>query len=83
MMGIFAWLAGTRFGRWAAMIGAAVALLAGAVLLGWSKRGQHEADKALKGYRDTRRRMDDADDLGDDPAAARRWLSERGRGGDL
>jgi len=83
MTGIFAWLAGTRIGRWAAIVGAAVALLAGAVLLGWSKRGQVEAGKALKGYRDTRRRMDDADDLGDDPAAARRWLSERGRRSDL
>jgi len=78
------WFLATRMGRWAAMIGAGVALLAGAVLLGWTKRGQHEADRALRGYRDTRRRMDEVDEnMGDDPAAARRWLSDRGRDGDL
>jgi len=84
MTAVFAWMAGTRIGRWVAMIGAALALLTGAVLIGWSKRGQAEAGKALEGYKATRERMDDADDFGDDADLGRRWLHERGkRDGDL
>ena len=30
-------------------------------------------------YTDTRKRMDEADIVGDDPDAARRWLSERAK----
>ena len=78
------WFLTTRIGRWLAMIGAALAMLAGAVLVGWSKRGQAEAGKALEGYKATRERMDDADDFGNDADAGRRWLRERGkRDGDL
>ena len=71
------WFLTTRVGRWISMIAAFAALLVGAVFFGWSKRGQHEATKALKGYKETRERMDDAEDLGDDPHAADRWLHER------
>lgn len=73
------WFLSTRIGRFLAGIGAALAALAGAVLFGWRKRGQAEAGKVLKGYKDTRERMDEADDFGNDPDAARRWLSERGK----
>lgn len=72
------WLLTTRIGRWLAMIGGAVALLAGAVLVGWTKRGQHEAEKALKGYKKTRKRVDDEDYLDGDIGAIRDRLRERG-----
>lgn len=73
------WILTTRLGRWLAMIGGAIALLAGAVLVGWTKRGQHEAGKALKGYRDTRKRVDDEDYLDGDIGAIRDRLRERGK----
>ena len=68
------WFLTTRLGR-----GVAAALLTGAVLFGWLKRGQHEATKALKSYKRTRKEMDDVPDFGNDPAAADRLLRERQR----
>ena len=68
-------------------LGAAAAVLLG--LLGAWVAGKREArqearSEALRGYVDTRKRMDEADSLGDDPELARRWLSERAKsGGDL
>ena len=45
---------------------------------------QQAAERAARDYQDTRRRMDDADIVGDDPAVARDWLRERAkRPGDL
>lgn len=68
----------TRLYRWLAMIGGVLALLAGAVLFGWTKRGQVESVKALEGYKQTRKEMDDADPLiATDPDNARAWLRER------
>ena len=58
-------------------------------LLGIYAKGRADSTAQAKAadaaaYVDTRRRMDDADILGDDPAAARRWLHERRQsGGDL
>lgn len=68
-------------------LGAAVAVLLG--LLGAWLAGKREArsearSEALRGYVDTRKRIDEADDLGDDVELARRWLRERAKsGGDL
>ena len=76
---MIALIAGTRIGRWLAMIGAALALLAGAVFVGWSKRGQAEAEKALKGYKNTRKEIDREDYLGDDIGVIRDRLRERGK----
>lgn len=70
------WFLSTRIGRWLSMIGAFLALLVAAVAVGWTRRGQAEANKALKGYQDKRKAMDDADVFGNDPDAARRWLRE-------
>jgi len=75
---VFAWLAGTRIGRWIAMVGAALALLAGAVLIGWSKRGQAEAGKAADAYIKTRKRVDDEDYLDGDLGLVRDRLRDRG-----
>ena len=63
-------------------LGAALGWLAagGAVwLMAWRGRGQKaKLDKANE-YTDTRKRIDEADIVGDDPDAARRWLSERAK----
>lgn len=41
------------------------------------KASQNKADRDnLEAYKDTRKEMDDAE-IGNDPDAARRWLSER------
>lgn len=76
---MIAWIMGTRIGRWVAMIGGALALLAAAVFAGWSKRGQYEAEKALEGYKKTREDVDDEDYLDDDVDAARERLRSRGK----
>jgi hypothetical protein len=58
-----------------ALIGAAVGLYA-------KGRGDAKAKTALRAaeaYAKTRKEMDDADTLGNDPDAARRWLHERGQ----
>lgn len=69
-----------RVWRWLSMVGVLLALLAGAVLFGWSKRGQVEAVKGLEGYKQTRKDMDDADPfIANDPDNARAWLRERAK----
>lgn len=59
-------------------LGAIVAFLA---VWGLAKRQarQETALQAAERYAKTRKRMDDADTLGNDPDAARRWLHERGK----
>lgn len=44
----------------------------------WLVRADAKKDAAAAQYIDTRKRMDEADIVGDDPDLARRWLSERG-----
>lgn len=54
-------------------------------LLGVYLRGKHNGRvkatrEVMENYAKTRKRMDDAEsDIGDDPAAAKRWLRERGK----
>ena len=54
-------------------------------LLGVYLRGRHNGKvkatrEVMENYAKTRKRMDDAEnDIGDDPAAAKRWLRERGQ----
>ena len=63
-------------------LGAALgAILAAVVAWFAGRRAARQAaqDEAVKDYRETRRRMDDASDLGDDPDVLREWLRERGR----
>jgi hypothetical protein len=58
-----------------ALIGAALGLYA-------KGRGDAKAKTALQAaerYAKTRKEMDDADVVGSDPDAARRWLHERGQ----
>jgi len=55
---------------------ALVALMAGVAAYVWRLRGRQERLNDLEGYRETRDRMDEVN-LGDDPAAAERWLRER------
>jgi hypothetical protein len=58
-----------------ALIGAALGIYA-------KGRGDAKAKTALQAaeaYAKTRKEMDDADTLGNDPDAARRWLHERGQ----
>lgn len=44
------------------------------------REGRQRADTAaLKDYQKTRKRIDEADIVGDDPDAARRWLHERSK----
>lgn len=67
------------------LITAAAAGLTGfvALLVGrWTgkREGASRAESdALKDHIETRNRMDDADTVGDNPDAARRWLSERSK----
>jgi len=72
--------------EWAVVFGGFVAAVA-AIWFGGRKSARADINaKAAKDYVDTRRRIDDAMDEihGDDPAAARRFLHERGqRPGDL
>lgn len=60
--------------------------LAGLILLvvgyAWKTFRDRARLKRLEGYRDTRKRMDEAE-FGDDPAAAKRWLRERKHRRDL
>jgi len=69
-------------GEWLGWIaGAVVALVAAvAVWLSGRRSGDVRAENmGLRDYKATRERMDDADDLGNDPDAATRWLRERGK----
>ena len=79
MMTALKWIMGTRLGKWVAMICAVLAMLAGAVLVGWTKRGQVEAGKALEGYKATRKAVDDEDYLDGDLGLVRDRLRERGK----
>ena len=61
----------------AAIVAVVAAFFAGTMR---GKRGERSKQDAA--YRDTRKRMDDAEiDFGNDPDAARRWLRERGKSG--
>ena len=74
------WLLNTRFGRWLAAIGGALAILAAAVFAGWSKRGQKETARKAQDYADTRKRVDDADFISSDSDDdLRSKLHERGK----
>lgn len=78
-MSVIAWFAGTRIGRWLAMVAGALAILAAAVFYGWSRRGQKEAEKALEGYKQTRKKVDDEDYLDGDLGVIRERLRNRGK----
>lgn len=62
------------------IVAASVAALAalGVYLRGRSDARQRAAEKDAQDYRDTRRRMDEADDS-DSVDAARGWLHDRGK----
>ena len=76
----------TRIKLWlGAAVAGLVAILAALVAM-QSNRALRAKIEPLRDYQKTREVMDDADNdiHGDDPAAARRFLSERAkRGGDL
>lgn len=64
------------------ILGGAVAAIAAFLGGRWSgvKQGRQGAENdALRDNINTRKRMDEADIVGDDPDAARRWLSERSK----
>lgn len=65
----------------AAFVTAALSLLA-AYMRGRAAKGAEVERKKLKDYQDTRKRIDEAD-IPDDADAAREWLSERQRRGDM
>lgn len=73
---MIAWLLG-EFGGWLAGAGAVIAALVTAWRRGRASAKQQAALDAAEAYAKTRKGMDDADTLGNDPDAARRWLSER------
>ena len=69
-------------GEWLGWIAGAVGAFVAAVAVWLSGRrsGAVRAEnRGLRDYKATRERMDDVDDLGNDPAAAARWLRERGK----
>lgn len=69
----------TRLKLWLAGVGAALVALVGIYMAGRRAAKQEAATDALRGYADTRKRMDDATiDLGDDPAVLRDFLRTRG-----
>lgn len=80
---IINWLMNNKYVRWLGLV-----LLAVASALGYAElraaqarrdaEGEAELNKATD-YIKTRKRMDDADIVGDDPDAARRWLHERSK----
>jgi hypothetical protein len=67
-------------GSWLAAIGVAVAALS-AMWFGGRKSAKTDAKaKDAAAYRETRERMDNAEnDIADDPATLRDWLRERGK----
>ena len=69
---------------WLWAIGAGVVALAAAWWRGRRSGAEKAENKGLRDYRDTRKAIDDVEDVGDDPATLRDWLRERGkRPGDL
>ena len=65
---------------WGALVAAVGAWLAWFGITMRRSGRQETALEAAERYAKTRKRMDDAeDDVGNDPDAARRWLSERGK----
>lgn len=72
-----------RLKAWAALAGLVVAALVASWFGGRNSAKTDIKAKELEDYVDTRKKMDDVV-VGDDPAAARRWLRERGqRPGDM
>lgn len=64
-----------------ALLAAIVAVVA-AFFAGTMRGKSAERSKQDRTYRETRKRMDDAEiDFGNGPDAARRWLHERGKSG--
>lgn len=62
------------------LLGAALAAIVGAFFYGKKKARDDQRAKDAKSNLDTRRKIDEAiENVGDDPAAARRLLAERGR----
>jgi hypothetical protein len=47
------------------------------IIIGGNRVRTQDVIKDLKANIDTTKRMDDADIVGDDPAAAKRWLADR------
>jgi hypothetical protein len=74
-----------RLKLWAALVGAAVIALAASYFGGRKAANADAKIKRLQDYAKTRQKMDEADAVvGDDPAAARMFLEQRGkRSGDL
>jgi hypothetical protein len=68
------------FGLWkyVAVVGGFLAILATMVLKGRSMERVKNDRKVHKEYKETRKRMDEADVMGD-PDAAREWLKNRGK----
>lgn len=65
-----------RIKLWLAAAGAAVLAMVGVYLQGRKDAASRARTDELEGYKETREAIDDAEIHGDDPAAARRWLSE-------
>lgn len=68
-------------GRWKLYLLVGLAFMAG--LIGLRLYWLETRVAQERAYRKTRERIDDAEVHGDDPAAARRWLHERGSRGPL
>ncbi len=58
---------------------AAVLAFFGIYAVGAANARQKARAKQAEQYIETRKRMDDADVVGDDPDLSRRWLRERGK----
>jgi hypothetical protein len=64
----------TRIKLWLAAAGAAVLAILGVYLQGRRDAASRARTDELKGYKNTREAIDDAEIHGNDPAAAREWL---------
>lgn len=73
------WAAWGKCKAWALLAGGVLLALAGVYATGRRDARAVAKVKALKGYKATRKRIDEADTLGDDPAVLRDFLRTRGQ----
>lgn len=69
----------SRLKLWLVAAASTALIFVGAYVQGRRDAALRARTRNLTGYKDTRKQIDDADIIGDDPAIATRWLRQRKR----